>query len=128
MKLLLCTIVLAIFISCNPNVKKYTHSSGVIYLENYDTLNINADKKFLEEFPFINKVDYISKEAAKEKYIGQGNQDWSKVLEENPLPASFELLIDIDDFNEEKATAFRTAVMDKIKSSTEVLLPQIIVK
>ncbi len=36
--------------------------------------------------PYIRKLDYVTKEKGKEIYLRDGNSDWGKVLESNPLP------------------------------------------
>lgn len=36
--------------------------------------------------PYVKSIDFITKEAGKKQYIDDGGEDWSKVLDENPLP------------------------------------------
>jgi cell division transport system permease protein len=38
--------------------------------------------------PYVKKYEYVTKEAAKQKYLDEGNEDWSNVLDQNPLPNS----------------------------------------
>jgi cell division transport system permease protein len=44
--------------------------------------------------PYANNVEFITKEMARAKFIGDGNEDWSKVLDYNPLPASIDFYLD----------------------------------
>jgi len=37
---------------------------------------------------YIRDMEYITKEEAKRRYLGDGNESWDKILEENPLPNS----------------------------------------
>jgi cell division transport system permease protein len=36
--------------------------------------------------PYVKSMEYVTKEAAKKKYIDDGGEEWNKVLDENPLP------------------------------------------
>ncbi len=36
--------------------------------------------------PYVKTMEFITKEIGKKKYIDDGGEDWSKVLDENPLP------------------------------------------
>jgi len=38
--------------------------------------------------PYIRDIQFITKEEAKRRYLGDGNESWDKILEENPLPNS----------------------------------------
>jgi cell division transport system permease protein len=39
-------------------------------------------------------VEFVTKEAARAKFIGDGNDDWNKVLDYNPLPASIDFYLE----------------------------------
>jgi len=39
-------------------------------------------------------VEFVTKEAARAKFIGDGNEDWNKVLDYNPLPASIDFYLE----------------------------------
>ncbi|MBC7875184.1 MAG: hypothetical protein H7Y01_14365 [Ferruginibacter sp.] len=36
--------------------------------------------------PYVKTMEFVTKEAGKKKYIDDGGEDWSRVLDENPLP------------------------------------------
>lgn len=36
--------------------------------------------------PYVKSMEFVTKEAGKKKYIDDGGEDWSRVLDENPLP------------------------------------------
>lgn len=41
---------------------------------------------YISAKPYVKKIEYVTKEQGKEIYMGDGNEDWNKVLEANPLP------------------------------------------
>jgi len=55
---------------------------------------IDSLQRFITARPYARKVEYITKEMAKENFIGDGNEDWNKVLDYNPLPASVDFYLD----------------------------------
>jgi cell division transport system permease protein len=42
--------------------------------------------QYISSKPYVRTVDYVTKEEGKSKYLSDGNEDWGKVLTENPLP------------------------------------------
>jgi cell division transport system permease protein len=55
---------------------------------------IDSLKNFIESLPYARKVEYVTKDMAKANFIADGNEDWSKVLDYNPLPASIDFYLD----------------------------------
>ena len=43
--------------------------------------------------PYVKSFEYVTKEAAKQKYLEDGNQSWAGILDKNPLPASINFRI-----------------------------------
>ena len=41
--------------------------------------------QYISSKPYIRKIEYVTKEAGKKIYLGEGNDDWGKVLDANPL-------------------------------------------
>ena len=41
---------------------------------------------YISSKPYVKSIEYISKEEGKKKYMQEESEDWSKVLDENPLP------------------------------------------
>lgn len=41
---------------------------------------------YISSKPYVKAIEYVSKEAGKKRYLDDGGEDWSKVLDENPLP------------------------------------------
>jgi len=43
---------------------------------------------YISAKPYVREIEFVTKEAAKEKYLGDGNENWDKVMDANPLPNS----------------------------------------
>lgn len=41
---------------------------------------------YISTKPYVKSIEYVSKEEGKKKYMQEESEDWSKVLDENPLP------------------------------------------
>ena len=46
--------------------------------------------EYIASKPYVKEYTYVTKEMAKKKYLSDGNEDWDKVLTENPLPNSID--------------------------------------
>jgi cell division transport system permease protein len=55
--------------------------------------DIDSLRTFIYTKPYARDVEYITKEMARQRFIGDGNEDWNKVLEFNPLPASVDFYL-----------------------------------
>lgn len=42
--------------------------------------------QYISAKPYITKINYVNKEEGKKIYLSDGNEDWDKVLDYNPLP------------------------------------------
>jgi len=86
--ILFCFITIHISDYYSSNLK----SSIKINVFISDAANKNDQKRILNELQnktYFDKVDFISKEAAAEQFIQETGEDFSKILDYNPLPASF---------------------------------------
>ncbi|MDT3696507.1 MAG: permease-like cell division protein FtsX [Ignavibacterium sp.] len=52
---------------------------------------IDSIKSELESYNFLKSVDYVSKDEAAEIFVKETGEDFRKILDYNPLPASFNL-------------------------------------
>src|SRR5687767_6790154 len=41
---------------------------------------------YISAKPYIKSIEFVTKEQARKIYLGDGNEDWSNVLDYNPLP------------------------------------------
>ncbi|MCE2847900.1 MAG: cell division protein FtsX [bacterium] len=55
---------------------------------------IELVRKSIESKPYARNVEFVTKETARAKFIGDGNDDWNKVLDYNPLPASIDFYLE----------------------------------
>ena len=44
--------------------------------------------EYVSSKPYVREIEFITKEEAKDIYMSDGNEDWDKLLTENPLPNS----------------------------------------
>jgi cell division transport system permease protein len=42
--------------------------------------------KYISAKPYVKKIEYITKEAGRKIYLAEGNEQWNRVLDANPLP------------------------------------------
>jgi cell division transport system permease protein len=56
--------------------------------------DIDSLRNFVAAKPYARDVQYITKEMARAKFIGDNNEDWNKVLDYNPLPASIDFFLE----------------------------------
>jgi len=55
--------------------------------------DIDSLETAVKNMRFARDVEYITKDMAREKFIGDNNEDWNKVLDFNPLPASVDFYL-----------------------------------
>src|SRR3984893_12983552 len=60
-----------------------------VYLrENITSNDSSALVQYIARQPYVRTYEFVTKEQARHKFMEDGNQDWTGVLENNPLPAS----------------------------------------
>lgn len=57
---------------------------------------IDSLKRYIDQIPYVNRVEYITKEMALEKYNTENDTTWKKILSANPLPESIDFYIKSD--------------------------------
>ncbi|HLO82502.1 MAG TPA: permease-like cell division protein FtsX [Chitinophagaceae bacterium] len=88
--------------------------------------DIDSLKSFVEAKPYARDVQYITKEMAREKFIGDGNEDWNKVLDYNPLPASIDFYLEPSYVNKDSITSI-IADIQQVFIVSEVKYPDAVV-
>ena len=90
------SVILILFCFITLHISDYYSSSLKssikinVFINN--AANITDQERILNELKnkiYSDKVDFISKEAAAEQFINETGEDFSKILDYNPLPASF---------------------------------------
>jgi cell division transport system permease protein len=109
------------------NAKRYTEElrEGVkvqIYLRNNVTpTDVDGLKAYLLAQPYTKSIEYIDKEAAKKKWMTDEGQDFSGLLDENPLPASFDLNLKAEYVQKDTIANIKTAfIVEKMGSTVRV--------
>lgn len=87
---------------------------------------IDATKNIIKSKPYSKNVEYITKEKARQTFIGDGNQDWNKVLDYNPLPASIDFYLNPTYVNKDSLKAITAEILKNFIIS-EVKYPDAVV-
>lgn len=64
--------------------------------------------QYISSKPYIREYEYITKEMAKKKYMTDGNNDWTEVLDKNPLPNSIDFKVKNTYLNTDSLNAIKT--------------------
>jgi len=65
-----------------------------VYLrENAPQKDIDSLINYISAKPYAKNAEHVTKEMAREKFLKDGNEDWNKVLDYNPLPASIDFYL-----------------------------------
>lgn len=98
-----------------------------VYLRENITQKDSTDLvQYISTQPYVRNFEYVTKEQAKQKYLEDGNQDWSGVLENNPLPASINFRIKSDYAVADSLQKIQAAIMQNLAVS-DVQYPQSLV-
>ena len=106
---------------------KSSSLTGQIYLRgNYtEPFSFSKDSAILITIPGIVSASFISKEEAKKKYQGlvDENSDWSKVLNENPLPNAIEVNLENKKWTKESLNELKSIITGKIAMASDFVYP-----
>lgn len=87
---------------------------------------IDSLKRYIEAKPYATNVEYITKDMARDKFIGDNNEDWNKVLDYNPLPASVDFFLQPEYVNRDSISNI-IADIQQIFIVSEVKYPDAVV-
>jgi cell division transport system permease protein len=68
---------------------------------------------YIASKPYIREIEFVTKETAKKRYLGDGNEDWGKVLEANPLPNSINFKVKKEYMNSDSLAAIQADLKQK---------------
>ena len=74
--------------------------------------------QYIASKPYINNYEFVTKESAKQKYLEDGNEDWEKVLDFNPLPNSINFKLKKDFVNVDTLEAIKTDLEQNVNVSS----------
>ncbi len=106
--LLILIGILGWFVINGSKLERYFRGSVQVqvYLrENAAEKDIDTLISYIKEKPYATSAEHVTKEMAKEKFIKEGNEDWNKVLDYNPLPASIDFNVKSEYVNKDSLTA-----------------------
>ena len=63
--------------------------------------------QYISSQPYVRSIEFVTKEVARKKYLADENEDWSKVLDANPLPNSINFKVKKDFLNTESLTTIK---------------------
>jgi cell division transport system permease protein len=87
---------------------------------------IETLRDYISQQPYARKVEFVSKEQARQNFIGEGNEDWNKVIDYNPLPASVDFYLDPAWVNRDSLAKIETDIL-KTFIVSEVKYPDAVV-
>lgn len=123
MKYLLLFIFVLSFVACSNKQTQPPEAIINVYLQDDVIPDTTSDIRFLQTFTHVSKVEFVSKEEAKEAYMADGNQDWSKVIDHNPLPQSYSITIDPREYTREEVEDMKAYILKRIPYCTDVAYP-----
>ena len=68
---------------------------------------------YISSKPYVRSIEFVTKEAAKKKYMGDGNEDWDKVLDQNPLPSSINFKVKNEYMNSDSLAAIQADLLQQ---------------
>lgn len=103
--LFLMAIICIAFLNIEILFQKSTDSADLaLYLEDKvasDTSYLNEVRKKIQEIPEVKKVYFIDKDSAWKRFSQIYGKEMLSAIDENPLPASFEVYLNVEDKTEE---------------------------
>ena len=89
---------------------------------------VSADSAALMDYisskPYVRSIDYVTREKAKEIMNSEDNEDWDKILSENPLPNGIFFKVKSQYLNTDSLTAIRNDITARQTLVTEVKYPE----
>jgi cell division transport system permease protein len=100
--------------------------SAYLRTQNKDT--IAQIQQFIAAQPYAKDVQYINKETAKQIWNKDNNEDWSKILDYNPLPESIDFYAKADYVNPDSMKMISSTLLTVYGNQiTDLQYPQVLV-
>jgi cell division transport system permease protein len=74
-------------------------------LNSQDSLTL---MQYISAKPYVKSIEYVNKEEGKKRYMSDGEEDWNKILTENPLPNTIYLKVKKEYLNTDSLTIIRS--------------------
>jgi len=82
--------------------------------------------QYISAKPYVKSIEFITKEQAKKIYLGDGNENWDKVLDANPLPNSINFKVKKEYMNTDSLNLIQADLQQQTYIA-EVAYPQALV-
>lgn len=98
-----------------------------VYLRgNAPQADIDSLVSYIKSKPYASTVEHVTKEMARDKFLKDGNEDWNKVLDYNPLPASIDFklkseFVNKDTLNSVTADLSQNIIVSEVRYPDEVV-------
>jgi cell division transport system permease protein len=100
--------------------------SAYLRTQNQDT--ITSIQQFIAAQPYAKDVEYINKESAKKIWNKDNNEDWSKILDYNPLPESIDFYALSEYVNTDSLTKISSSLLSVYGDQiTDLQYPRVLV-
>jgi len=127
--LLILIGILGWFVINGSKLERYFRGSVQVqvYLrENAPQNDIDSLMSYIKSKPYTTSAVHITKDMAKEKFLQENNEDWDKVLDYNPLPASIDFNLRSEYVNKDSlqnitADLSQNIIVSEIRYPTEVV-------
>lgn len=120
-------LIFLLLVSCQGRTRSFPIETRIL-LSAVDSARVPRELQELQQLPFVTGVTYISPEEALQLFVDDGNDDPRSVLKENPLPASYLVILDGSRFHRSDTMEFRKAVQERIRNYAEILIPMSLVR
>ncbi len=118
--LIVATLILLLLSDEMESKIKKSISINVFLKENIEKGRTDNIKSEINEKIFVGSVVFISKEEAAENFIKETGEDFRKILDYNPLPASFRVFLK-NEYTQPDSIEKIVAVLSEIEGTDEVV-------
>src|SRR5690242_7577348 len=114
------------FTRVSNTFKENIRISAYLRTQNKDT--IAQIQNYIASQPYAKDVQYVNKESAKQIWNKDNNEDWSKILDYNPLPESIDFYAKAEYVNPDSLKNISGTLMSKYGDQiTDLQYPQVLV-
>lgn len=127
--LLILVGILGWFVINGSKLERYFRGSVQVqvYLrENAPQKDIDTLISYIRSKPYAVSAEHVTKDMAREKFLKDGNEDWNKVLNYNPLPSSIDFNLKSEYVNKDTLTNIvgdlsQNIIVSEVKYPDEVV-------
>jgi len=87
-----------------------------VYIRTADKNTVGKIQSFIAAAPYAKNVEYVDKEKAKSIWNKENNEDWSKILDVNPLPESIDFFAKADYVNPDSLAVISASIANTFKN------------